>query len=267
MSNQENNIDQLIKLKNLKSNNRIFKNYYSIPFIITLLCITSWIFGNGNIQLIRYWYFISMCILLGIRISEFIEIKNHHYLLEMCYYINILTMIIVIMNYDIRMIYSFTHGPLLFYCILFKDAPIPDRLTRVLSFSIHCYSALVTRKIYWTENYDFEQYLTWENFLSEFVCSLQIYLVWFLLYSIYLIKYDGKSNNMIRYICKIDTNTNLSIKIKILYLISHFIAIIITCSFGILFRYNYWLNNFVVSLMIISSIYQTGKFYYKHQIS
>lgn len=267
MNIENNNIINESLIFKPKSNKKIFKNYYSVPFVITLMCITSWIFGNGNIQLIRYWYVLSMCLLLGLRISEFVEIKYHHFLVEMCYYINILSMVIVLFGYDVRIVYSFTHGPLLFYCVMFGDAPIPDRLTRVLTFVIHCYSALVTRKIYWTENYDFEQYLTWENFFSELVCSLQIYMVWFIIYSVYLIKYDGKSDNMIRYIFKIDKKTSPSIKTKLLYLLTHFSAIMITCSFGILFRYNYWINNFVVGLMIFSSIYQTGKFYYKQQNS
>lgn len=249
-----------------KSNKKIFRNYYSIPFVITLMCITSWVFGTGDVQLIRYWYVCSMCVLLGLRISEFVEIKYHHFLVEMCYFINVLTMGVVLVGYDVRIIYPFTHGPLLFYCVLFGDAPIPDRLTRVLTFSIHCYSALVTRKIYWCENYDFEQFLTWENFLSEFVISLQIYLVWFIFYSVYLIKYDGKSDNMIKYIFKIDKKTIPSIWTKLLYLVTHFTLVMFTCGLGILFRYNYWINNIVVSLMILSSIYQTGKFYYKHQI-
>lgn len=37
-----------------RSTKKIFKNYVSIPFVITLLCITYWVFGTGNIQLIRY---------------------------------------------------------------------------------------------------------------------------------------------------------------------------------------------------------------------
>lgn len=247
-----------------KSNKKIFKNYYSIPFVITLMCVTSWIFDYGNIKLIKYWYLISMCVLFGLRISEFIEIKYHHFLGEMCYYINILSMGFVLFGLDVRIVYPFTHGPLLFYCVMFGDAPIPDRLTRVLTFVIHSYSALVTRKIYWTENYDFEQYLTWENFFSELIISFQIYMIWFVLYSVYLIKYNGKSDTMIRYIFKIEKKTIPSIWTKLLYLITHFIAVMITCSFGILFRYNYWINNFVVRLMMLSSVYQIGKFYYKN---
>jgi len=43
-----------------------------------------------------------MSFLLGIRVSEFIEIKYYHFLVEMCYYINILTMFIVILDMDIE---------------------------------------------------------------------------------------------------------------------------------------------------------------------
>jgi hypothetical protein len=249
-----------------KSNKRIFKNHYSVPFVVTLMCITSWIFGYGNIQLIRYWYVFSMCLILGIRISEFVEIKYHHFLIEMCYYVNILTMYVVLMNYDIRIVYPFTHGPLLFYCVIFGDAPIPDRLSRVITFAVHCYSALVSRKIYWSENFFLGQHITWDDFIVEIVRTFKIYFVWFLFYSVYLLKYNGNSDNMIRYIFKIDKQTIPSIKTKLLYLLIHITTIMLTCSIGILFRYNYLVNIFAIGLMILSSIYQTGKFYYKHRV-
>lgn len=270
------NSDNLIKTTNIntntttnnskpKSNKKIFQTYISVPFVITLLCVTSWIFGNGNIQLIRYWYVFSMCCLLGLRISEFVEIKYHHFLVEMCYYVNILTMGVVLLGYNVRIIYPFTHGPLLFYCIIFGDAPIPDRLTRVLTFFVHCYSALVTRKIFWTENYNISEHLTWENFYCELVSAFKIYLFWFLLYSVYLLRYSGNSDTMIKYIFKLDKGIQPNIQTKLLWLLIHLVCVMITCSFGILFRYNYMLNNLIVIITILSSIYQIGKFYYKHK--
>ncbi len=260
-----NKIDNSNQIKQ-KSNKKIFKNYISIPFVITFLCITSWIFGKNNIKLIRYWYFFSMCCLLSIRISEFVEINYHHFLIEMCYYINILSMFIVLLNMDIRIIFPFTHGPLLFYCIVFGDAPIPDRLSRTITFAIHAYSALVSRKIFWSEFDEFNKFseqLTYNNFISEFTRVFKIYLIWFILYAIYLVKYNGKSNTMIKYIFKIKYSEQPDIKIKILWLITHMICIMITCSIGILVKYNYWINVFVVFIMLISAIYQTGRFYYK----
>lgn len=107
------------------SNKKIFKKYISIPFVIVLMCITSWIFGYGNIDLIRYWYVISLTCLLGIRISEFVEIKYNHFLVEMCYYINLISIVVVLFDFDTTIIYPFTYGPLLFSCIFFHDAPIP----------------------------------------------------------------------------------------------------------------------------------------------
>jgi len=239
----------------------IFKNYISVPFVITFLCVTSWIFGTGNINLIRYWYFISMSFLLGIRVSEFIEIKYYHFLVEMCYYINILTMFIVILDMDVKIIYPFTHGPLLFYCIIFGDAPIPNKLTRTLTFAIHCYSALVTRNIYWIKNYNS---VTNMDFSLELLQSLKIYMSWFIFYSIYLLTYNGKSNNMIKYMFRINKTNSPTLIDKIIWLVGHFIAIMITCSFGIIIKYNYWLNNFAILLLLCSSVYHIGRFYYKH---
>jgi hypothetical protein len=246
-----------------KSNKKVFQNYVSIPLVITLLCITSWIFGYGDLNLIRYWYVISLGSLIGIRAMEFVEIKYYHFLTEMCYYINVISIIVVLFDFDIKLIYPFTHGPLLLYCIIFGDAPIPDRLTRVLTFVIHSYSALVSRKIYWTKNYYLLETNNLETFIKEIKQSITIYLLWFMVYSIYLLKYNGKSNTMIKYMFKIDKNIQPSIKLKLLWLITHFATIILTCSFGIITKYNYWLNNFVIIIMLLSGIYHTGKFYYK----
>jgi hypothetical protein len=250
----------------LKSNKKIFQNYFSVPFVITLLCITSWVFGYGDLTLIRYWYTISLGCLIGIRAVEFVEIKYYHFLTEMCYYINVISIIVVLFDLDIKLIYPFTHGPLLLYCIIFGDAPIPDRLTRVLTFVIHSYSALVSRKIYWTKNYyllEINNLISFETFINEIKQSIAIYLVWFIVYSIYLLKYSGKSNTMIKYMFNIDKNTQPSIKLKLLWLATHFVTIILTCSFGIITKYNYWSNNFVIIIMLLSGIYHTGKFYYK----
>lgn len=247
-----------------RSNKKIFQNYVSIPLVITLLCITSWIFGYGNLDLIRYWYVISLGCLIVIRTIEFVEIKYYHFLTEMCYYINIISIIVVLFDFDIKLIYPFTHGPLLLYCIVFGDAPIPERLTRVLTFVIHSYSALVSRKIYWSKK---NNYLLETNnsntFIHELSNSMAIYFVWFIIYSIYLLKYNGKSTTMIKYMFKIDKNVQPSLKLKLVWLAIHFITILLTCSFGIVTKYNYWFNNFVIIIMLASGIYHTGKFYYK----
>ena len=263
-TNQENQENQENK-PNIKpkSTKKIFQNYVSIPFVITLLCITSWVFGTGNIQLIRYWYVFSLACLLGIRAIEFVEIKYYHFLTEMCYFINIFSMWVILFDYDIRIICPFTHGPLLLYCIVFGDAPIPDRLTRVLTFTIHSYSALVSRKIYWASNYINPPINNVDTFGNELTEAMKIYLVWFIIYSIYLLKYNGKSDTMIKYMFKIDKNTQPSLKLKLLWLLTHFTTIILTCSFGIIAKYNYWFNNFVIIAMLLSGIYNTGKFYYK----
>jgi len=256
-------LSKSINIVKPKSNKKMFQNYVSIPLVITLLCITSWIFGFGNLTLIRYWYVISLGCLIGIRAVEFVEIKYYHFLTEMCYYINVISIIVVLFDLDIKLIYPFTHGPLLLYCIIFGDAPIPDRLTRVLTFVIHSYSALVSRKIYWSKNYYLLEINNLDTFINEIKQSITIYLIWFIVYSVYLLKYNGRSNTMIKYMFKIDKNTQPSLQLKLLWLATHFVTIIITCSFGIITKYNYWLNNFVIIIMLLSGIYHIGKFYYK----
>lgn len=263
-TNQTNQEKQENKLNTKpKSTKKIFQNYVSIPFVITLLCITSWVFGTGDIQLIRLWYVFSLACLLIIRGMEFVEIKYYHFLTEMCYFINVVSMWVVLFDYDIKLIYPFTHGPLLLYCIAFGDAPIPDRLTRVLTFTIHSYSALVSRKIYWASNYINPPINNFNTFGNELIGAMKIYIVWFIIYSIYLIGYNGKSDTMIKYMFRIDKNTQPSLGLKLLWLGTHFIIILTTCAFGVISKYNYWWNILIMMVMLVSGIFNTGKFYYK----
>lgn len=70
-----------------------------------------------------------------------------------------------------------------------------------------------------------------ETFTNELIFSIQIYMVWFIAYSIYLIVYAGNSETMCKYMYKIIPNEQPSLKMKLLWLIAHFSTIIITCSF------------------------------------
>lgn len=251
--------------KKITPNINIFENYISIPFTITLLCLTSYIFGYGDLQIIKYWYCFSLGCFLLIRISEFVEIKYYHFLIEMCYYINIISIIIVLFDFDIKIIYPFTHGPLLLYCLIFGNAPIPDRLSRSITFVIHSYSTIVSRKIYWAKNFVNPPNNNLNTFIDELKLSIIIYMIWFIFYSIYLIKYDGKSDTMIKYMFKIEKNSQPSLKLKLLWLLTHFVTIVLSCSFGIVAKYNYWFNNFIILIMIVSGIYNVFKYYhYKH---
>lgn len=175
-------------------------------------------------------------------------------------------MIVVFFDYDIKLIYPFTHGPLLFYCIIFGDAPIPDHLSRVLTFVVHSYSAIVSRKIYWTNNYYNPPSNNLHTFCNELFDAMKIYSIWLVIYSIYLIVYNGKSDTMIKYMFKIDKNTQPSLQLKLLWILTHFIAIIISCSFGIVSKYNYWLNIVIIMIMLLSGIYNTSKYYYKQMM-
>lgn len=88
-------------------------------------------------------------------------------------------------------------------------------------------------------------------------------MVWFIVCSIYLITYEGNSETMCKYMYKIIPSEQTSLKMKLLWLMAPFSRIIITCSFGIISKYNYWLNIIVISVMLYTSVYETEKFYHK----
>ena len=71
----------------------------------------------------------------------------------MCYYINIIAIIILTNNWNIHLIYPFLHGPFIFYSLFFKDKFMPTDLSKTTSFALHTFGTIVTNRVYWKSNF------------------------------------------------------------------------------------------------------------------
>jgi len=238
-----------------------FKPIVSVPLTIILLFVTVYLLVTNNNDLLKMWYIYSMSVLLFIRICEFIEIKYTHFLLEFCYYINILYLIFLYNNINTDYLYPILHGPLILYSIIFGDTIIPHKLSKTLTFALHTYGAIVSWKLNnpnTNVNIDFNTY-----FKKVYI----IYLSWFLFYMFYLFNYDDTSKNTtIRYMLKLeDIRINISFLTKLNWLIGHLIIVLFCCYIGILSKYYTWFDNSMMIITISVAMYNFYKYYKKNK--
>lgn len=248
--------------KNIKKSNSGLQHYFTYVFLMSMLITTVWLMGKSNIYLIKCWFAILLSILLTCRIVEYIRSDQYHFLAELCYYINVITIIMVNTDIDIRYIYPFHHGPLLLFCILFRDAFIPHSLPRTISFAIHTFGTIITRKIYWSESSDlWLNEITWESYIYFLTRSMAIYMIWFIPYAIYILTYSGKKITMITYRLRL-SNEKIDKNTRILYLLAHLVGILIALSMGIFLMHNWILNYIAIIIQLLSGLVNGGLYYY-----
>lgn len=239
--------------------------YVSYLFIMTLLVTTTWLLGLNDLKLLRYWFAFVMTSLLIIRIPDFRKKKYHHFLSEMCYFVNIFSIIISATNIDIRVVYPFLHGPLLVFAITSADAFIPHDISRTISFAVHTFGTVIFRKIYWNSDpsrmLNFYDLKSW-SFKYYMQTSIALYLVWFIPYSIYLFSYNGNSLTMLRWTLKLKPDETITLKTKLKYLFGHMTSTTISLVLGIILMHFYWLDCFAVGMQILSGLVQGGYYYY-----
>jgi hypothetical protein len=234
-------------------------------FLMVLCIATSWLLGKNDHYTLKYWFAIIMGCLLLIRIPDFKKKKYHHFFAELCYYVNVLTMIILLTNIDIRYIFPFLHGPLLIYAVFSGDAFIPHSMPRSTSFALHTFGTVVSRRLLWTGdssmllNFDDLFAGTYWTYLQT---SIIIYLGWFIPYTCYVFWYNGTSMTMLKYAQKLDIKDQVSTGAKVIYLVKHMILTIIAVSIGIILMHNWILDYIVVAIQIISGFVQGGYYYY-----
>jgi hypothetical protein len=238
--------------------------YFSYIFSICILVTTGWILGHDNDLLIKYWYTIIMSLLLVIRIPDFKKRKYHHFLSELCYFVNLSAIYFMLMELDIKSIYPYLHGPLLLYAIFSGDAFIPHDLSKTTSFALHSFGTIVTRHLYWKSDKILTlNDLTTDTFIHYLKICIGIYLMWFLPYSCYVFCYKGKSLTMIKYTLKLKEEDSVKFIVKVSYLLKHMTMTIFSISIGILLMHWYQLDNFMCGMQILSGIIQ-GSYYYRY---
>ena len=236
--------------------------YFSCIFSICILVATGWILGHNNDLLVKYWYVLIMSLLLAIRIPDFKQKKYHHFFSEMCYFVNLLAIYFLLIDYDIKLIYPYLHGPLLLYAIFTGDAFIPHDLSKTTSFALHSFGTIITRHLYWNGNHflslnDF----TLDSYFHSLKLCVGIYFLWCIPYSFYVFSYRGKSLTMIKYTLKLKENDDVSFTTKISYLFKHMILTILAISIGIVLMHWYELDNLMCGLQLCCGIIQGSSYY------
>lgn len=237
--------------------------YFSYMFSIGALVITGWILGYNDNSLLKYWYAFIMSLLLVIRIPDFNKKKYHHFFSEMCYFVNLLAIYFLLMDYDVKPIYPYLHGPLLLYAIASGDAFIPHELSKTTSFALHSFGTIVTRKLYWNglKVLSFNE-LSLDSYSYYLKICIGIYFIWFIPYSSYVFWYKGKSLTMIKYTLKLNEDDHVSVITKIIYLLKHMIVTIMAISIGIILMHCNFLDNIMCALQVCSGIIQGSYYYY-----
>lgn len=242
-----------------------FKEYVSYMFLNVLNLVTVWLLGKNDHYTLRYWFAIIMACLLIIRVPDFQKRKYHHFFAEMCYFINFVTMFVLLKNEDIRCVFPFLHGPLLLYAIFSGDAFVPHNLPRSTSFALHTFGTVVSRKILWSGDpsllLSLDDLYAGSYWIYIKGCAIT-YLLWFVPYSIYVFWYKGTSMTMIKYTKKLNIDNDVSNYEKNIYLLKHAILTFISVSFGIVLMHCRILDNIMVGLQIISGLVQGGYYYY-----
>lgn len=243
----------------------LFDHYLSYLFIMFCSITTAWLLGNNDHVLIRYWYPIIMGLLIGTRIVNFYKRKYQLYLLEMCYVVNLVSIIIIPLEYDIRYIYPFLHGPLMTYSLVYGDSIVPHNLEKTTSYAIHSIGSIISRRLYW--NGDPSLWLTindltFSSFLKHFSTSMIVYMIWALPYYFYLFSYNGNLMTMGKYVYRLNPEDQLTLYLKIKYAFLHISFASLTLMIGILSMHCWQFNYFTVGCQILSGFLHGGWYYY-----
>lgn len=265
MATEENHSTMATEVKTSKTDvvKYSFQEYISYILLIVLYTATVWLLGNNNHQYLKLWFAGVMTGLLLLRIPDFIKRKYYHFFLEMCYFVNLATIFMLLFDIDIKYIYPFLHGPLLVFAVVSGDAFIPHNLPRTTSFAIHTVGTVISRRLYWhTVDIANENVFDIEVFQTCFSRSFLLYLCWFLPYSCYVFMYNGKSTTMLKNTLKLNRDRVVSNFTKVKYLFGHMFATIVALSLGTILMNSHLLDNIFVCFQIFSGIVQGAYYYY-----
>ncbi|XP_019861295.1 PREDICTED: uncharacterized membrane protein C776.05-like [Amphimedon queenslandica] len=149
-------------------------------------------------QYFYYWHTLKYLVLMPIRWFHYKQKRHHYFLLDFCYYTNTLLLIYFWSpwqpNWLFPTVFVFSHGPLLFATVIWRNSIVPHSLDRMTSVFIHLSPALTTWGTRWYSSVKQEFSLCAQPTepgpngcnhigLRELVTGpLVFYLVWMLLY-------------------------------------------------------------------------------------
>ncbi len=246
-----------------------FTNYLIFLFLMFSGFVTAFICGSNNHQNLIRWYTFCFPLLMVLRVVSF-YIKNYLlYMLELCYFVNFVSIFAVYFNVGMKYIYPYLHGPLPGYSLMFGDAFVPHDLDKTTSFALHAFSTLVTKRLYW--NGDQSKVLSLNDFeINTFITevmisSLVIYVPWLILYTVgFLFPYKGTAPTMVRWNqgSKFPEDAEISNEQKIFYIIKHAIGINFMLIIGNFNRYCWQTDYIMVYSQIIMGFVHGGWHYF-----
>lgn len=250
------NCDKLFSI--MDKPKHLVKQYLTYLLTMVLLVSTSWIMGYGDHKIIRQWFVFTMILLLAMRVVHFYRKGYLLFFLELCYYINTISIVTIYNELDITLIYPFVHGPLMMFSIFSADAVIPHDLPRTTSYAIHSFCSIVSRRLYWTANSE----MHFESFEYYWIRSFIVYLGWMLPYMVYLFMYNGKRTTMIRDTYHISETTHISKWFKMRYIFLHMLSVMIGLCVGVMALRSWSLSWAIVGVQLFSGLIQGGYYYY-----
>lgn len=243
---------------------KLTKQYFTFVYTTITLISTIWLIGTVNVQALQIVYPLTCAIVLAFRIEEFYRKKYMLFFIELCYFLLVWSAVMVACRFDVKYIYPFLHGPLLWFSFTNAEAYVPHNLNKVTSYIIHNFGAFVTCCLYL--NGKSGEIYTLENLSDNFehyfsICSI-IFFSWYFFFSIFLFAYNGTGLTLLRHKFKIAKDLPTPFDLKVKYFIGYPILMLLGLCFGIVSMHCRQLNITMIFLTIFCGILQAGWYYF-----
>jgi hypothetical protein len=240
------------------------KQFFTLVYTISTLILTIFFLGSSNIFALRVLYPFTCGLTLLFRIEEFYRKGFILFFVELCYFLFVWTAVAVACGFDVRYVYPFLQGPLIWFSLINGESYSFHNLNRVTSFIIHNFGAFVTCCIYL--NYDDDKIFHIRdirtNFYPYFKICMIIFACWYFCFSVFLFGYNGTEITLLRHKFKVPKDEQTPLKLKLQYFFGYPILMVLGLCFGIVSMHVKEITYAMFVLSISFAIIQTGWYYY-----
>ena len=256
---------------------KFVKNKDKITFLVMGLRIFFELFALGR------WpcqfpmiYSLTAVVLISARWIYYIMLRWHYFLLEFCYYSNLLLVLYFTVWPDSAMLYnvvfSFTSGPMFLAVPFFSNSLVFHYIDKVISNFIHMNPSLALWSIRSASCGDYPE-LELPSFLTYVLYGCFFYLAWCLVYYIIMFKLTYKrwnrKNNFTLYTWQMDQKGSmykfsglLGEKRRIpMFMLSHFITYVSTLLPSYLALVFFEVHTAMIIFIILSSLWNAACYY------
>jgi hypothetical protein len=281
------NADELIRMvgapttKGLQSRDKIV----FFLGVTDIICLSF--FLHGLPWIMPWFYILKAPILILIRVYQYFQCKCQYFLIDFCYFANLLLMIYIVFFPENKklftVIYSICHGPLAWAVCLFHNSLVFHSLDKMTSAFIHISPLLVTYSIRWFSK-DFpesqqrygvcdEDSSECSNFIYTGIFPILFYIAWILLYGFsikWIIPMPSEDYlTSFRFLTRKGQQLNFLKNISfgwLFYAVGNVIVTFIMLCPTIFFYHNQILD-FLLGVIVISVALWNGAGYYIHVFS